>query len=211
MASFLERQLRRAGKVLKKVPLAKSVLRAVPGLGTAYAAFDIASDIARATRGGGGVPPMPGAAATMPLPGGPGAPRGMGTRSIFRDDPNVAAYLKQFAIDDRFLKQYFRAPRGFVVLRDVNGDAYGLPKKLAQQYGGWRPAKKPPISVRDWSAMTRARHVMKKLNEVDKAARKLAAFGQGRRRAPIQASYQVITGGKGDDVIVAPPRKRIAA
>jgi len=140
----------------------------------------------------------------------PGAPPGMGKRSIFRDDPNVAAFLKQFAIDDRFLKTYHRAPRGFVVLRDPNGDAYALPRKLAQQYAGWKPARKPPISVRDWSAMQRAQSVIKKLRVIEKAGRKLAAFGHGGgSRRNIGTTNYIVEKGPGD-VIQFPKRRKAA-
>src|SRR3972149_7007100 len=185
MASWLRALGRTASRAVSAVPGARSLLKAIPGVGLAYGALEI-GQAALGFGGGGGdgaFPPMPGGGGAYPVPGGPGAPPMMGKRSIFRDDPNVAAYLKQFAIPTRGLKPYFRAPRGFVVLRDGVGDAYGLPKNLAKQYAGWRPAKTPPISVRDWSAMTRAKVVMRKLSEIDKQGRRLAAFGaRGRGR-----------------------------
>lgn len=127
--------------------------------------------------GGGGMPMLPGAA------GLPMAP-GMGERSIFRDDPNVVEALKPFAISTRNLKQFFRAPKGFVIMRDAVGDAYGIPKKIAQQYLGWKPAKKPLLSIRDTSALRRAGTAIKKLQNAEKMARKIANWHAPRRSAP---------------------------
>jgi len=213
------RSLLRKGKNLAKtasrIPGVRQVARAVPFLGTAIAVaegVDIGRNLLRGG-GGGGLPALPQFATgnMAPLPGGPGADPNMGKRSIFRDDPNVAEYLKQFAIDDRFLKTYHRAPRGYVVRRDANGDVFALPKKIAQQYAGWKPAKKPPISVRDWSAMQRAQTVIKKLGVVDKAARKLARFGSGGHggRRNIGTTNYIVEKGPGD-VIQFPKRRKAA-
>lgn len=105
----------------------------------------------------------------------------MGKRSIFRDDPNIADQLKPYAIDNRFLKQYYRAPKGFVVLKDQVGDAYAIPKALAKMYGMWKPAAKPPISVRDWHHLQGANRVVKKLKAVEKVAKHIANFHSPRR------------------------------
>lgn len=181
---------------------------AITGLGAVSAVQGLVG------RGSGGLP------TGMPaLPGGPFgvgnmAPGGAmapnpnaGKRSIFRDDPNVHAALKPYAIDDRFLKQIYRAPRGYVVMRDPNGDAYAIPKWLAKAYGMWKPAKKPPISVRQWQGMKNARSTMKALSKVEKVGRQLARFSGGGGSKRPSTSYQVITGGRGDDVIVAPPKR----
>jgi len=189
------------GLILKAGSVA---LGAAGAIGTAQALFGGGG-------GGGGLPGLPGlpSLGVGPMaPGGPMAPDpNAGKRSIFRDDPNVHEALKPYAIDDRFLKQIFRAPRGYVVLRDPTGDAYAIPKWLAKAYGMWKPAKKPPISVRQWQGMKHARSTMRALQKVEKVGRQMARFaGGGASRRP-STSYQVITGGKGDDVIVAPPKR----
>ncbi len=198
-------------KAATRIPGVSTLTRAVPGLGLAYTAFDIGSAAYGAMRGGGGggLPALPGGA--MPLPGGPGAPAAMGRRSIFRDDPNVAEFLKQFAIPARALKTYYRAPNGFVIMHDAVGDPYGIPKALAKDYLGWKPAKKPPISVRQWSAMKHIRATMRSLKKVDSTARQLAAFGMRRggrgRGGPQQVPFTVVETARPQQTLV---RRRAA-
>ena len=65
------------------------------------------------------------------------------------------------------LRTTYRSPiRGYVVVRDQNGDPYALPKKLARQYAGWKPSKKPPISVGEWEAVKKADRTVKKMHKV---------------------------------------------
>lgn len=215
MASFLSRQLRRAGKLARvatKIPGISSLARAIPGVGLAMGAFEIGSLAMGAVRGSGGSSSlgMPALGGGMALPGAPGSPDKMGKRSIFRDDPNVPDYLKQYAIDDRFLKTFHRAPKGFVVLRDSAGDVYALPKKIAQQHGQWKPAKKPPISVRDWSAMQRVKHTMKKLRMIETTGRQLARLAAPRGSGKnIGTTNYIVEKGPGD-VIQFPKRRKAA-
>jgi hypothetical protein len=136
----------------------------------------------KALTGGSSAPamlPPPGAGGNLPIPYDPN----MGKRSIFRDDPNVADRLKGYAIDDRFLRTYHRAPKGFVVLHDSQGAAFALPKKIAMSEGMWHPAKKPPISVGDWHKLMGANRVVKKFREMEKKAMRIANF-----RAPHRSS-----------------------
>jgi hypothetical protein len=207
-------------RTITRNPITNAAASFIPGGGLIMKAASIATtgagllSIGSSLFGGGGsgampaLPGMPGVAGQGPMgPAGALNPDpNAGRRSIFRDDPNVHAALKPYAIDNRFLKSMYRGPRGYVVLKDPNGDAYAIPKWLAKAYGMWRPKKKPPISVRQWQAMKRTRSTMKTLNKVEKVGRELARFSGGHKR-PAQASYQVITGGRGDDVIVAPPKR----
>ncbi len=168
-------------------------LKAAGALATGYSLYQGARSL---TGGGSNTPALP------PMPGvmGGGVPDpNAGKRSIFRDDPNVAADLKQYAIDERFLKQFFRAPKGYVILRDNAGDVYALPKLIAMQRGWWKPAKKPPISVRDWSAMKRAQVVMRKLREIEKTGRHLARLAAGpQHRRNIGTTNYIVEKGPGD-------------
>lgn len=81
-------------------------------------------------------------------------------------DPKIPEYLKQFALDDAYLRQYVRAPRGYVVVRDANGKPFAVLKKIAQQAGIWRPSRKPPISAGDWNKFKTAERVEKKLMKI---------------------------------------------
>lgn len=152
----------------------------VPGVRMAVRATGVG---ATALSLGSALIPQGGASGKFGMPQLPAAP-GMGERSIFRDDPNVVEALKPFAIAQRNLKQFFRAPRGFVVMRDSAGDAYGIPKHLAKQWLGWKPAKKPLLSVRDTSALRRAGTAIKKLQNAEKMAKKIANWHAPRKAAP---------------------------
>lgn len=213
-----------AGRLVSRNPLASAALSFVPGgglvtgglklLGTAATAYGAYQGVSSLLGGGGNAGPLnvgpmgPGGAGG----GGPLVIPGMGKRSIFRDDPNVHAQLKQYAIAERFLKTYYRAPKGAVILHDEVGKPYALPKSVAKMYGMWKPAKKPPISVTAWTAFQHSKHVMKKLSEIHKEGQKFAAFAsQGKRRAPLNTSYQVINeAGPGNVVALPAPRRRTA-
>lgn len=121
------------------------------------------------------------------LPRGPGG----GLQLPFSGADPMAA-LKQFSLDDQFLKISYRAPKGYVVLRDASGRPFPVLKKAAQYYGLWKPAKKPPISVGDWQAFLKAGKVMKKLKLIEKKGRELAKFGAPARRAPAAKHHQHI-------------------
>ena len=193
--------LRRVGGAAAKLarsPIGKAA-SLIPGVGTVVSGIGLASagygalQAVRGIGGGGAAPGLPalpmaagGLAVPPPTQGFPGQ-AGMGQRSIFRDDPNVIEQLKPWAIPMRGLRQYYRAPKGFVVMRDAVGDPYGIPKKLAQTYLGWKAAKKPLLSVRDTSALRRAGVAIKKLQNAEKMAKKIANWKSPRRSAaPLQ-------------------------
>jgi hypothetical protein len=70
-------------------------------------------------------------------------------------------------IDESMLRPYYRAPRGYVVVRDTQSGKYiGVRKADARQLGLWRPKPKPPISVRDWHAYKSAVRTEKKIKKV---------------------------------------------
>ena len=207
------------GRLASRNPLATAALSFVPGgnlvsgglrmLGTAATAYGAYQGVSGLLGGGSST-----AAAPLMSPAGAGVPMiaGMGKRSIFRDDPNVHAQLKQYAIAERFLKTYYRAPKGAVMLKDEVGKPYALPKNVAKMYGMWKPAKKPPISVTAWTAFQHSKHVMKQLASIHKEGQKFAQFASmGKRRAPVQTSYQVINESGPGNVTAFPSRKRIAA
>jgi len=170
------------GRLASKIPGAK----AIPMVGTALSVIGGASAVADMFSGGGQSP-------GLPMPGMPGIPGSMGggfpgqagpgDRSIFRNDPNVIAALKPYAIPMRGLRGYYRAPRGYVVVKDEVGDPMGIPKFLAKQFKLWKPAKKPLLSIRDTSAIRRAGSAIKKLQNAEKMAKKIANWKSPRRAA----------------------------
>ncbi len=103
---------------------------------------------------------------SLPSGGMPGLPATMGNRGIFRNDANVPAMLKEWTISKGDLKFYPRAPKGFVICYDENGDPYAIPKKIAMMLKMWRPSKKPPISVGDWQAVKRADRTVTKMKKI---------------------------------------------
>lgn len=110
-----------------------------------------------------------GAATAPPMgdTGGLGIPRGPdGGMQMPWSDPRIPRDLRQWALDDKYLKTYYRAPKGYVVVRDQSGRPYALKKEIARQMGWWKPAKKPPISVSDWQAFKKAERVAKKLKKI---------------------------------------------
>lgn len=94
-------------------------------------------------------------------------PRGPGGRmQLPWNDPSIPAFLKQFALDDSFIRPAMRGPRGYVIVRDADGQPYPVLKKVAQQFGLWKPSKKPPISVGDFQALKRADRTVKKMRKI---------------------------------------------
>lgn len=201
--SIFSKVARVVGKGLRtasKVPGLKLAARAVPGLGTALAAYEGVKLLGDLTRPSApSALPAPPNAAQLPLltPGsttvpmgstsGPGLlPRGPGgSLQLPWNDPRIPEYLKQFAIDDGYLKTAVRAPRGYVVIRDAEGRPFGVNKEIAKAFKIWRPKKKPPISVTDWQSLKRANSTVKKLKKVVKMSKVVSM--PTRRRLPAKA------------------------
>jgi len=166
-----------AGRLVSRIPVVGSAVKALPGVGTALSVvggISAASDLFSGGTRSPGLPALPG--------GGVAGQAGPGERSIFRNDPNVVAALKPYAIPMRGLRSYFRAPRGYVVVKDDVGDPMGIPKFLARQFKLWKPAKKPLLSIRDTSAIRRAGSAIKKLQNAEKMAKKIANWKSPPRR-----------------------------
>lgn len=183
------------------------ILKAIPGVGTALTVAGAAGSLvgagANLLGGGAGAPQMP---ALPPMPGFP-AGRGVvgpsplaGDRGWFQNDPNVPDWMKPAAISKTNLKVCYRAPKGYVIRYDAVGDPYGIPRQLAKQYLGWKPAKKPLLSIRDTNAIRQAGRAIKKLQGAEKMAKKIANW-----KSPSRPKYIQVTGGTVGKV------KRIAA
>lgn len=173
------------------------ILKAIPGVGTALSVAGLATSaisIGSSMLGSGGA--SPGQMPALPaMPGFPGAgvagPNVLaGQRGIFSNDPNVPDWMKPAAISKGNLKQFFRAPKGYVIRYDAVGDPYGIPKSLAKQYLGWKPAKKPLLSIRDTNAIRQAGRAIKKLQNAEKMAKKIANW-----KSPSRQKTIYVTGG----------------
>jgi len=104
-----------------------------------------------------------GGAGGLPVPWwkGPG-----GKLQMPGSDPRIPDYLKQFALDDAYLKPYYRAPKGYVVLRDGQGRPFAVNKAIARSMGLWKPSAKPPISATDYKHFKRNKTIEKKLKKI---------------------------------------------
>lgn len=164
--SKIGRQVAKVGNI----PIVGNVAKAIPGLGTVVSlagAGYTAYDLVKGSGGGGGMPTLPSGFGGLPALPGQGAPPIVGDRGWFQNDPNIADALKPFAISMTNLRTVYRSPlKGYVVVRDVKGDPYALPKPMARKYAGWRPSKKPPISVGEWEAVKRADRTIKKVKKI---------------------------------------------
>jgi hypothetical protein len=70
-------------------------------------------------------------------------------------------------VDQSLLRPYYRAPKGYVVVKDqATGKYIGVLKADARRLGLWRPKPKPPISVADWHAYKGAIRTEKKIKKV---------------------------------------------
>jgi hypothetical protein len=75
-----------------------------------------------------------------------------------------------YAYDDSYLRIQYRAPRGYVVVKDPQGRRYCMAKPVARSLGMWHQAHKPPISAGDWHKYMTARSVEKKLLKIARHA-----------------------------------------
>lgn len=175
--------------------LVKGVVKlAVPAVASAFskpatkmlaggaATFAAGAGLAKVTSGGqtmqlpiGTLPALPTLAAAQTgaiqssSPGGLPVPWWKGPGGKLQmpwNDPRIPEYLKQFALDDAYLKPYYRAPRGYVVLRDANGKPFAVNKEIAKSFGLWKPAAKPPISATDWKHYKRNKTIEKRLKKI---------------------------------------------
>ncbi len=170
--------LKMAGKALSS-PAGRAAV-GVAGLGAGVAALGGFSGAGvgglPALPGGGGVP-VPSAfpsVGTLPAWRGPG-----GKLQWPWQDPRTAEALKPFALDDAYLRVCYRAPKGYVVVRDASGKPYPVMKWAARRFGLWKPKSKPPISAGDWHKYQTALRVEKKLVKIARHA--LAKHHRGTR------------------------------
>jgi hypothetical protein len=159
----------KTGLQLAGKALSSPVGRTIATVGTIGAAAGVGS---RLVNSGGAttLPALPGLS-SVPTPASPGGfPIGWkgagGKLQMPWSDPRIPEYLKQFALDDAYLKIYYRAPRGYVICRDAEGRAFAVNKQIARQFGLWKPTAKPPISATDYKHYKRNQQIEKKLMKI---------------------------------------------
>jgi hypothetical protein len=136
--------------------LGAGMLSAAKTIGTFAAADLVGSQMSKALAGpagfGGSLPALPGMGGLSALTSRPGA-------SIQSAMPDV--------LDTSVLKTYYRAPKGYVIVRDPSsGSVVAVRKAVARAYKLWRPARKPPISASDWHHYQRNQALEKKLLKI---------------------------------------------
>jgi len=195
---FLPKVVSGIGKVIKAVtskPVIKMSAAAAAGAGIQQLASGGGNtSMNLPIMSGGSLPPIAQAAAT-PVPAKPGGlPIGWkgpgGKLQLPWNDPRIPEYLKQFALDDAYLTPVYRAPRGYVVIRDQQGRPFAVNKAMAKAFGLWRPKRKPPISVSDWQAFKKAERVEKKLRKIAGPALRKRGY---RARGSATATARVTT------------------
>lgn len=173
---------------VSRIPGLKTVARGVPILGTAIAVAEGASLASKMFGGRSSAPALPppisfGKSSAGPYRA-PMAPRGR-IGDVFKGPDNRLQFpefgkggpqeLSNFIADDRYLKTYYRAPKGYVVI-DWNGKKVPMLKWAAIKFGFWKPAKKPPISVKQWQCLKKANQTVNKIKTVNKMAKNVANF-----------------------------------
>jgi hypothetical protein len=188
-------------KKVTSVPVLGTAIKAIPVVGGAVAGVEAISDVAGAFGGGSRTRlPSPG---TLPASFSPSlssstalARRTTGYSSTGRTGisrtwrgpgggfqvpgtgPSRGKTLTEYGLpsptlDDSFLKTYYRAPKGYVVVNDGKGKPYPMRKDIARKLGLWKPAKKPPIKVKDYEALKRAHRTTKKLKKIGKMVKQV--------------------------------------
>lgn len=171
VASGVKSVAKGALKALTKTPARKIATgAAVAGTGIAIGTG--------AFRGGPAQPALP-QYQTGPLPYSPTATGGKMTDVYARGQalPDV--------LDPSALRQYFRAPKGYVVVRDpASGSIMAVRKDVARRAGLWKPSAKPPISATDWKHYRSA-------CKVEKVIRKIASREIRKARASSRSHLEI--------------------
>jgi len=177
-------------RMISKIPgvgMIPGVGNIAAGLGTAATLYGGYKALSKGFGGGGGggaMPPMPSIMGGGVLPnrpetqGGFNLPipwfRGAGGKFQMPWNDPTQMFGPPFAYDDSVLKITTRAPKGFVKVKDPKGREYAMARFLAVKMGLFHPAKKPLISVKETSAIRHAGAAIKKLQNAEKMAKKIA-------------------------------------
>lgn len=160
--SAIVKGVQAAGKFLKS-PAGSAIGGAIGGM------LVSGGPLKEAPSYGGGFPAAPpsgggGLRDLVPFWKGPG-----GKFQMPWSDPKQM-FQPPFAYDDSYLRPYYKAPRGYVVVRDAEGRPYAMMKMIAQRVGLWHAARKPPISAGDWHMYQTGRRVEKRLQKLARHA-----------------------------------------
>lgn len=158
------------GKLVSKLaskPIVKVAASVATALG-AGAAYSAATSAPSSLPSLPSLPSIPGLPTSMAQPVGTlPAWRGAGGKlQLPWNDPRIPQVVSQFALDDAYLRQSVRAPRGYVVVRDASGRPYCLERAIAIKMRLWKPARKAPISAGEWNKYKTSQRVAKKLLKI---------------------------------------------
>jgi hypothetical protein len=163
LLSMLAKGIKSAYFAVKKpMPKVKAVVAAAAkaaGVVGTYAAADVvANQLSKGLTGPGGFG-LPALNVGGQVGGGIAALAARPGTSIQSAMPDV--------LDTSVLKTYFRAPKGYVIVRDPGtGSVVAVRKAIAKAYHLWKPARKPPISASDWHHYQRNQQLEKKLLKI---------------------------------------------
>lgn len=132
---------------------------AAAGIVGTYSAADlIAGQMSKALSGPagmGGLPALKGIGAA-----------GGSLATLQRSGTSIQSVMPD-VLDPSLLRTYYRAPKGYVIVRDPSaGTVMAVRKDVARAYKLWHAARKPPISAGDWHKYQTARGVEKKLLKI---------------------------------------------
>jgi len=132
---------------------------------------------ARARGGSVGLPMMPIPTDIGPMPITGGAAPGLSTPAANLEMTNTLPMTSG--------KMVLKPPRGYVTVQ-VGIQRMFMLRHMAIKQGLWKPARKPPISVRDWSCIQGASRVVKKLKTIEKKVKSVANFRAPSRRPGVK-------------------------
>lgn len=96
----------------------------------------------------------------------PGSSGGVAAGSALASGGYAGTMLPD-VLDPSLLRQYYRAPKGYVMVRDrTTGNVMAVKRSVAIANRLWHAGRKPPISAGDWHKYQTARSVAKKLHKL---------------------------------------------
>ena len=152
----------KALKLVKKVPIPA----AAAGGGIAAGA-GLESLVSGGGGAGAGIPGLPGGGGGAVVPYGGGLPMGMarGAGKAMLMNPNMSAAIQAMSIDVSQIPLKYNPPHGYVIVR-IGQSVLCIPRAIAQHFGLWHAARRPPISAGDWHKYQTAQRVEKKLRHL---------------------------------------------
>jgi len=148
------KQLIAGGSALQNIMKGARTIAGTPAARIGAGAVAGGGAVALIGSGGGGMP-------ALPSGGGGGASPFTGTAGAMLPD----------VLDPSLMRQYFKAPKGYVVVRDPStGNVMAVRRDIAIRNHLWHAGRKPPISAGDWHKYQIAHRVEKKLAKIARRA-----------------------------------------